>query len=313
MKDNHSIALLLIGGAILFLVAAAIVLLSGGAKDQEIARRISSLREGGAVTQQRSSRFVPLLLSVMRRMGIAMRDRIMSARDSETLGKSLAAAGLEPSKAMPVFVIAKLACLLVVPALIYLGSGLFGFASGKQALYTALSVVLAMMLPNWSIAVIRRSYQQALRRGIPDALDLLVVCAEAGLGLESAVERVANEMKQSNRPVGIEFSMLSHELRVYPDRRVALVNLAMRTGLPALKRLAGTIAQTLKYGTPLGQGLRTLAAEMRNERITQFEERAGRLPALLVMPMILFILPCLFIVVLGQPISQLIAVFAAAR
>jgi tight adherence protein C len=95
-------------------------------------------------------------------------------------------------------------------------------------------------------------------------------------------------------------------MRVFPDRKVALANLAERTGQPALKRLAGTLAQTLKYGTPLSQGLRTLAAEMRNERMIQFEERAGKLPALLVVPMIVFILPCLFIVLMGQPVSQLL-------
>jgi len=141
--------------------------------------------------------------------------------------------------------------------------------------------------------------------GAGDQYDL-VLEVQAGLGLESAVERVAQEMKQSNRPVGVEFSLLTHEMRVYPDRKVALTNLAERTGQPALKRLAGTLAQTLKYGTPLSQGLRTLAAEMRNERMIQFEERAGKLPALLVVPMILFILPCLFIVLMGQPVSQLL-------
>jgi tight adherence protein C len=93
---------------------------------------------------------------------------------------------------------------------------------------------------------------------------------------------------------------------VFPDRKVALVNLGERTGQPGLKRFAGTVAQTLKYGTPLGQGLRTLAAEMRNERMIQFEERAGKLPALLVLPMMLFILPCLFIVLLGEPVYQLL-------
>jgi tight adherence protein C len=170
--------------------------------------------------------------------------------------------------------------------------------------------VVGMMLPNWTIALLRRPYQAALRRGIPDALDLLVVCAEAGLGLESAVERMAHEMKQSNRPVGVEFSLLTHEMRIFPDRRIALTNLSERTGQPALKRLAGTIAQTLKYGTPLSKGLRTLAADMRNERMIQFEERAGKLPALLVMPMMMFILPCLFIIILGKPASQLVGAFA---
>ena len=104
-----------------------------------------------------------------------------------------------------------------------------------------------------------------------------------------------------------------HDMRVLPDRRMALTNLAERTGLPALKRLAGTIAQTLKYGTPLGQGLRSLAAEMRDERMVQFEERAGRLPALLMLPMIMFILPCIFIIVMGQPISQMITVLGSTH
>jgi tight adherence protein C len=192
-----------------------------------------------------------------------------------------------------------------VPAVTYAATVLLHYPTSKQVLYTIVSMVFAMMLPGWTIGLIRRPYQQALRRGIPDALDLMVVCAEAGLGLESAVERVANEMKQSNRPVGLEFSLLTHEMRVFPDRKVALANLAERSGQPAFKRLAGTLAQTLKYGTPLSQGLRTLAAELRNERMIQFEERAGKLPALLVVPMILFILPCLFIVLMGQPVSEL--------
>ena len=117
-------------------------------------------------------------------------------------------------------------------------------------------------------------------------------------------------MKQSNRPVGIEFSLLMPEMRIFPDRRVALTNLAERTGQLALMRLAATIVQTLKYGTPLGLGLRTLAAEMRNERMIQFEERAGKLPALLVMPMMLFILPCLFIIIMGKPATQTVPAVA---
>jgi tight adherence protein C len=208
---------------------------------------------------------------------------------------------------MPIFIGAKMTCLFGIPVLVYLGAALLDYPTSRQALGVGLSLVVAMMLPNWAMGLLRRPYQKALRRGIPDALDLMVVCVEAGLGLESAVERVAHEMKQSNRPVGVEFSLLSHEMRILPDRRTALTNLAERSGQPGLRRFAGTIAQTMKYGTPLGQGLRALAAEMRNERMIQFEERAGKLPALLVLPMILFILPCLFIILIGPSISQLMA------
>jgi tight adherence protein C len=117
-------------------------------------------------------------------------------------------------------------------------------------------------------------------------------------------------MKRSNRPVSVEFSLLMHEMHILPDRRIALTNLAERTGQPAFRRLAATIAQTLKYGTPLSQGMRTLAADLRTERMTQFEERAGKLPALLVMPMMVFILPCLFIIIMGKPATLLMGAFA---
>jgi tight adherence protein C len=310
--SRDQLVLLTIGGGVLLLLVAAVTMMFQGASDQEIARRISKLREGATVAKpQSTSRFVPTVIALMRRLGNRMRDRMLSPKDAEALAKTLAASGLEPSKAMPIFIGAKLACLFALPTLTWLSTVLLGYSTGKQALYTAVSVGVAMMLPNWVMGLIRRPYQAALRRGIPDALDLMVVCAEAGLGLESAVERVAQEMKQSNRPVGVEFSLLMHEMRVYPDRRIALSNLAERTGQNALKRLAATVMQTLKYGTPLSQGLRTLAAEMRNERMIQFEERAGRLPALLVMPMMLFILPCLFIIIMGKPASQLMGIFAS--
>lgn len=307
MTHDQVLVLSTIGCGILVLVLVASLLVLPGAGDQEIARRIGSLRQGAEVARPQSLRPWIVLISLMRGLGNAISIRMLSARDTEVLARTLAASGLEPSKAMPIFIGGKLACLLGVPAIVYLGTALLGYSTGKQGLYTALSVVVGMMLPNWVISLIRRPYQNSLRRGIPDALDLLVVCAEAGLGLESAVERVAQEMKQSNRPVGVEFSLLMHEMRILPDRRIALTNLAERSGQPGLKRLAGTIAQTLKYGTPLSQALRSLAADMRNERMIQFEERAGKLPAMLVLPMILFVMPCLFIVMMGQPVSQLMS------
>jgi tight adherence protein C len=305
MSQYQLVVLATFGGGVMALVIAATLLLSQGSSERELARRIGKLREG-AVVAHPHSRLLPTLMALMRRTGNAMRGKMMSARDTEALAKSLAASGLEPAKAIPIFISGKFVCLFAMPGLAYVGAVLGGYSSGKQVLAVVFSLVPAMMLPNWVVALIRRPYQRALRSGIPDALDLMVVCTEAGLGLESAIDRVAQEMRQSNRAVGVEFSLLNHEMRVFPDRRIALVNLAERTGQPGLKRFAGTVAQTLKYGTPLGQGLRTLAAEMRNERMIQFEERAGKLPALLVLPMMIFILPCLFIVLLGEPVTQLL-------
>jgi tight adherence protein C len=311
VTHQQLLVLITIGGGILALLAAACLLLFRGADEAELAHRIGELRQAAGATRRHSSRFWPALISLIKGLGNAVRGRMLSARDTDDLAKTLAAAGLEPSKAIPIFMGAKVACLFGVPALVYLGTVLLGYPSLKQALYAGAAFVVGMMLPNWGVALIRRRFQAALRRGLPDALDLMVVCAEAGLGLGSAIERVAQEMKKSNPPVAVEFSLFTHEMRVMPDRRVALANLAERSGQPIFKRLAGTIAQTLKYGTPLSQGLRTLAAEMRTERMIQFEERAGKLPALLVMPMMLFILPCLFVILMGKPASELMGVLGS--
>jgi tight adherence protein C len=311
VTHQQLLVLTTIGGGILALLTAAFLLLSRGADEQEMAQRIGGLRQGAGVAQRRSARFWPTVVSLIKSLGDAVRGRMLSARDTDDLAKTLAAAGLEPTKAIPIFMGAKAACLFGVPALVYLGTVLLGYPSLKRALCAGAALVVGMMLPNWVVAFVRRRFQAALRRGLPDALDLMVVCAEAGLGLGSAIERVAQEMKKSNRPVAVEFSLFNHEMRVMPDRRVALTNLAQRTGQPTFKRLAGTLAQTLKYGTPLAQALRTLAAEMRTERMIQFEERAGKLPALLVMPMMLFILPCLFIILMGKPVTQLIGVLGS--
>jgi tight adherence protein C len=309
VTHDQILVLSIIGGAILPLVAAAFLLLFQGANEQEFAQRIKGLRQGAVVERPHLTRLGPALVAHIQLLGSAIR-RILSARDTKALAKTLAASGLEPSKAIPTFMGAKILCLFGLPALVWLGAVLLGYPIGKQALFVGLSLVVGMMLPNWVVALIRRRHQNALRRGIPDALDLLVVCAEAGLGFESAIERVAQEMKRSNRPVSVEFSSLLHEMQILPDRRMALTNLAERSGQPAFKRLAATIAQTLKYGTPLSQGMRSLAADLRTERMTQFEERAGKLPALLVMPMMVFILPCLFIIIMGKPATQLVSVFA---
>jgi tight adherence protein C len=307
MNSQPLVTLFFIGGGILTLVAVTFWVLLRAAGDQDLARRIGELRRGASVSRPKQVLFCPILLSLMGRLGNAARDRMLSGTDAITLTKTLTAAGFEPSTAMPIFIGGKIASLFGIPVLVYFGSMLLGDPIGKRALYAAFSVVIGMMLPNWVMALARRPYQKALRRGIPDALDLMVVCAEAGLGLESAIDRVAQETRQSNKAVSVEFLLLVQEMRILPDRRIALANLAERTGQPALKRLGGTIAQTLKYGTPLSEGLRSLAAEMRDERMIQFEERAGRLPALLVLPMILFILPCLFIVLMGQPVSELLS------
>ena len=139
----------------------------------------------------------------------------------------------------------------------------------------------------------------AVRKGLPDALDLLVICAEAGLTVDAAFGRVAKELGKAYPELGDEFGLTAIELGFLNERRLAFENLASRVDLEAVRGVVTTMIQTEKYGTPLASALRVLSAEFRNERMMRAEEKAARLPAIMTVPLILFILPTLFVVILG--------------
>jgi tight adherence protein C len=160
--------------------------------------------------------------------------------------------------------------------------------------------ILASFFPDTWLKWKRKGRRSALERSLPDGLDLLVICAEAGLSLDAALQRVAEEFSEAVTELAEELFLTSIELSFLPDRRQALVNLAERVDLADFRGVVATLVQTEKYGTPLAQALRTLAAEFREHRLLEAEEKAARLPAILTVPMILFILPALFIV-LGGP------------
>ncbi len=138
-----------------------------------------------------------------------------------------------------------------------------------------------------------------IRKGLPDALDLLVICAEAGLTVDAAFNRVAKELGRAYPELGDEFALTAIELSFLTERRMAFENLAYRVDLDSVRGVVTTMIQTERYGTPLASALRVLSAEFRNERMMRAEEKAARLPAIMTVPLILFILPVLFIVILG--------------
>jgi tight adherence protein C len=149
-----------------------------------------------------------------------------------------------------------------------------------------------------------------LQLALPDGLDLLVICAEAGLSLDSALIRVSRELGNGSPELAEELAITAAELTFLPDRRMAFDNLNTRTNSEGIRAVVNTLQQTAKFGTPLAQSLRVLAAEMRAARMTRAEEKAARLPALLTVPMILFILPTLFIVLLGPAGIGIVDTFA---
>ncbi len=149
----------------------------------------------------------------------------------------------------------------------------------------------------------------AIRKGVPDALDLLVICAEAGLTVDAGFNRVSKELGKAYPELGDEFQLTAIELSFLSERRMAFENLATRVKLDAIRGVVTTMIQTEKYGTPLASALRVLSAEFRNERMMRAEEKAARLPAIMTVPLILFILPTLFVVILGPAACSISTAF----
>jgi tight adherence protein C len=152
-----------------------------------------------------------------------------------------------------------------------------------------------------------------LETGMPDALDLLVICAEAGLSLDHAIEQVGNVFRRSSPEVAKEFAATAAEMRVLPVRAQALENLAERVGLASLRSIVVTLNQSIRFGTSLAESLRVLAAEMRAERLSRYEQRAARLPVLLTLPLMGFVLPSLMVVIGTPLVLRIIDMLEAAR
>ncbi|GEN99197.1 type II secretion system protein [Novosphingobium sediminis] len=160
-------------------------------------------------------------------------------------------------------------------------------------------VILGYKGPDIWIKNMMNKRTKEIRKGLPDALDLLVICAEAGLTVDAAFGRVARELGRAYPELGDEFALTAIELSFLTERRLAFENLAYRVNLDSVKGVVTTMIQTERYGTPLASALRVLSAEFRNERMMRAEEKAARLPAIMTIPLILFILPTLFVVILG--------------
>lgn len=233
---------------------------------------------------------------------VVNRFNLMKDEQNKKISHLLGTAGIRSKDAVVVFLFFK----LVLPVLIGICAviALFGFQITEwgttHKLGAAVGAMLAASLsPDMYIKNKAQKRQDAIRKGLPDALDLLVICAEAGLTLDSALQRVARENERACPELADEFSLTSIELGFLQERRQALTNLSKRVNMPALKAVAATLIQSEKYGTPLAQSLRVLSNEFRGERMMRAEEKAARLPAIMTVPLIVFIMPALFVVLIG--------------
>ena len=229
--------------------------------------------------------------------------KMLQDEQVEKAQQKLMQAGIRSKDLAFVLIFARLVLPVVIGGAMltyaYLLDGFPDWSPIKRYMLVAGTLVLSYKAPDlWlSNRVTKRSH--AIRKGIPDSLDLLVICAEAGLTVDAAFNRVAKELGKAYPELGDEFALTSIELGFLTDRRTAFENLARRIDLEAVRGVVTTMIQTEKYGTPLASALRVLSAEFRNERMMRAEEKAARLPAIMTVPLICFILPTLFVVILG--------------
>jgi tight adherence protein C len=235
------------------------------------------------------------------RQAVTRLDLLRSRHASEARGK-LARAGFRSQDAMVAYLFAQVSLpflfgiaaltnthvlhLLPLPPA-------FGFAPAMAA------VLFGFYAPKLYLRNAADKRAKQLQRALPDGLDLMVICAEAGLSLDATLGRVSRELGNTWPELAEELGITAAELTFLPERRTAFENLNTRTDSDGIRGVVNTLTQTAKFGTPLAQSLRVLAAEMRQARMTRAEEKAARLPAMLTVPMIIFILPTLFIVLLG--------------
>ncbi len=293
------------------LAGAASLLLMREARQRDLETRVMIATMGRSAPTVRR----PGAVDVLRRIGDAARrgGRLYSRQDQEHFRAVIAAAGYDARRLLPVLLGAKIALMVTMPVL---GLGLGALLKTTllfRILIMGLSLIIGLLVPDWLLGFARRSYATSLERAAPDALDLLVVCSEAGMGLESALRRVSQEIARSSPGMAQALAGLLNDLTVLPDRREAFAAFADRVQVESLRRVATMLAQSLQFGTPLGQALRAVAAELRRERANALEERAVKLPAQLIFPLVLFIMPALWIVLLGPSFMRLSDVLGSVK
>jgi tight adherence protein C len=264
------------------------------------------LEKRPTLRQQMSAR-VSLMKAVLERLN--MRELM----EQPTLRKRMLQAGKRSNQAVVSFAFAQLAFPVVlgaVAALVLFGSPAYAETAAIVRLGIVFGgVLVGYYLPQILLANGIKKRQAALVAKLPDALDLMVICVEAGMSVEAAFQKVSQDLALDGPELAEEWGITHTELAFLNDRRQALENLHERTGLPTIKSLVTALVQAERYGTPVALSLRVVAQENRDTRMSRAEEKAASLPAKLTVPMVMFFLPVLFLVLIGPAIVNISRTF----
>lgn len=278
------------------------------ARAQAHAKRRRELR-ADLLSKARKPTGQPRSVTAMR--GLLERLNLTRGAEVRKASEALANAGWRTADALTIFLGVRLCGPPVLGILGYLMTPLLihNASSLVQSMGALLGALIGAFGPTLAVSNASKKRQQAIQKQLPDCLDLFVICAEAGLGLEATFSRVAREIAPNGPELADELGLTTIELGFLPNRADALANLAKRAAIPSVRSLVNTLGQSERYGTPLADSMRVLADEFRNSRLMAAEAKAARLPATLTIPMMVFILPPLFVVLIGPAAVQIVAAF----
>jgi len=300
-------ALLMLLGALALLISGTTLLTSAIRMRREaLARRIDLVAPRAVAAGRKQVR--PELATGLFRLP----EQESPQPDQREIIRRLGKLRIPPGDALTYFMVIRVlfAFGAAVPAVLLIQYGWGGGSVLVMLVVAAAAMVGGWVLPQMLIEASARKRANAVALGLPETLDLLVVCVDAGLSLEDALGRVIKELRRAQPALADELALLSADLQILSGRDEALMRFADRVDLPSVRSFVTTLAQTLRYGTPLAQALRIIASEMRNDALIQLEERANQLPALLTIPMMVFILPTIFLIIGGPAALGLIDVLS---
>ncbi|MCH4025513.1 MAG: type II secretion system F family protein [Acetobacter fabarum] len=292
--------------------ASVLILVAKTRSDDRRAKRLRVILatvgelDPNSVEERKGGRFSVVFQKIGQ---VVLKSGIIDEKSIQAFTEGLRASSYIGSHYLEIFVGCKLILLPVGGFVAWFFSYDFFSKPALHIIAPVAGAIFGLLLPDILIRQWRKSYLKAVEKGLPDALDMLVICADAGLAIEAAINRVALEMKSVNPSTAFEFQLTAQEMNMITDRREVFQLMASRTGLLDMRRIANSLSQTIQVGSSVTLALRALSVEIRKNRMIEYEARAAQLPVLLTLPMILFFLPIVFIIAGGPAFLQVVKTF----
>ena len=307
--DVVGIAFVVIVGIAVFLLAVAVALLLSGLTNP-VKKRVGLVKNGEAAVKDDAHGAV----KVVGELGSVMLPTKGDGKRVSNIAKQLRYAGYNAPNALRLFFGARLISVVLLPLLVFGLSMLSGRVQLNDALvYAVGAAALGYVLPDAWLSRKARQRQERIRRGLPDALDLLVVCAEAGLGLNAAIQRVAGEIDIQHPDLAGELQLMIMQTRAGIDVRTALKDFDERTNIDDIRSFVTTLLQSMRFGTSISDSLRIYSEEMRDKRLQRAQEQAAKLSIKMLAPIALCIMPAFLLVAIGPAILSMMRMLNAMK